>query len=137
MSEDMLTWLRSQIVTEKEAAEAATKGEWDSDDGGSIHVGHPTNVIVDWIPSTRDLDHVLRQQPRDTIARCEADLAILDEHEIHDSGFTRSCTVCFEKGKDGDDVPVEAPCRTVRLLAYGRRRREGWNPEWAPEGMGT
>ena len=134
---EVVEWLRSQIIADKEAAEAASKGEWVSDDGGSIHVGHPTNVVVDWILNDEDLDHVLRQQPRDTIARCEADLAILDEHEIHDSGFGQSCTVCFEEGRDGADVPVEAPCRTVRLLAYGRRYRPGWNPDWTPEGMRT
>lgn len=129
----MVEWLRSQILARKAVAEAATKGEWDSDDGGSIHVGHPTHVVVDWIVNDEDLAHVLLQQPQDTIDRCDADLAILDRvvPAVH-----RSEVVVAEEfgGLWPEGEPTRVETLLVRLLAFGYRRRPGWNPDWAPEG---
>lgn len=86
----------------------------------------------------------------DTIARCEAELAILDEHAIIErkvgwletdedqqidiSDHLPVCRVCVPKNTHFEtraDVPTGS-CRTVRLLAYGYRHRPGWREEWTP-----
>lgn len=70
--------------------------------------------------------------PADTIARCEAELAILDLHggewldqDLADGDYRvrQVCTRC----DDG-----YWPCRTVRLLASGYRHRPGYREEWKP-----
>jgi hypothetical protein len=64
--------------------------------------------------------------PQDTIARCEAELAILDEHRAGrgiDPGEL-CCVTC------GDFPQVLFPCRTVRLLASGYRHRPGYEEAW-------
>ncbi|MFF0864180.1 DUF6221 family protein [Nonomuraea sp. NPDC003560] len=72
-------------------------------------------------------DHIVLQQPRDTIARCTAELALLDEHPeaagTYLPNWAGRCQGCGER----------TPCTTVKLLASGRRHRPGFNPEWVSE----
>ncbi|RSN12826.1 hypothetical protein DMB42_11655 [Nonomuraea sp. WAC 01424] len=88
-----------------------------------------------------DLDHIQRHDPRDTIARCEAELKILDIHkpvdgygrveyrELKDPG--KVCEVCCF---DWDGPLIgKFPCDTLIALAAGRRHRPGFNPEWVSE----
>ena len=58
--------------------------------------------------------------PQDTIARCEAELAILDEHGPWDLDADAYCSAC------GDVPQVAYPCRTVRLLTGGYKHRPGF-----------
>lgn len=60
------------------------------------------------------------------IFRCEAELAILDEHPPNDSFGADDicCSTC------GDVPQVPFPCSTVRLLASGYRHRPGYREEW-------
>jgi Family of unknown function (DUF6221) len=60
--------------------------------------------------------------PRDTISRCEAELAILDEHSPGEIE-PEACRRC--KGS------LAVPCRTVRLLGSGYKHRPGWEIRWA------
>jgi hypothetical protein len=86
--------------------------------------------------------------PQDVIARCEAELAILDEHaeggpdelrhghwEGHGSNERwirdepNDCPVCVYPGFS-TSIHEEEPCKTVRLLASGYRHRPGYAEHW-------
>ena len=128
-SEDLLSWLRSTIEGDKAAAEKAQPGPWHI--GNAVDPTRPCNVHT--FPGARgvadellwlDAEHVVRHDPRDTIARCEAELALLDEHPAAAGTYLPAwagrCQGC------GDRMP----CTTVKLLATGYRHRPGFNPEW-------
>ena len=87
--------------------------------------------------------------PRDVLADCEAEMAILDAHyilhredrsELYEefsvtphpgaSGCDYGCVTCHYRGMGG--VWGKGYCRTVRLLASGYKYRPGWLAEWAP-----
>lgn len=67
-------------------------------------------------------------------ARCEAELAILDEHapqrgyDQPDGDLTPICVRCADDRMYG----YAYPCRTVRLLLSGYRHWPGYQAEWAP-----
>jgi Family of unknown function (DUF6221) len=158
MSDDLAAWLRPQIEARLTLAREAchgTDGHWwrratDLGDGGPpepvgpLYSGEPDigtdgevfggeHIVVydEGAPSGWQFDHIAANDPRDTIARCEADLAILDLHcgewldEDLDDGDYRSRQVCT-RCDDG-----YWPCRTVRLLGKGYRHRGGYRQEWA------
>ncbi len=78
----------------------------------------PTAIVND---GRREADHIRRQDPRNTVARCEAELAILDEHADG-----------WQIGDPLRDCQWEAwPCHTLRLLASGYKHREGYAQHWA------
>ena len=83
-------------------------------------------------PSLGEARHIALNDPQDVIARCEAELAILDAHE-QDEGW---CLYCERNCKCdlGDDCVEDSwrayPCPTVRLLASGYRHREGYAGHW-------
>lgn len=151
--EEMLTWLRATIEGDKARAEQATAGDWESvvDDHGrgqvdasvwSESIGYYITEKVSSGPRHReDAAHIAIHDPRDTIARCEAELALLDLHEhVETSSLARrlaggrcqpfGCEVCHEKDQI---VWGEGVCATIRLLASGYRHRPGFNPEWVSE----
>src|SRR5690606_1225248 len=73
-------------------------------------------------------DHLGLQQPRDTIARCEADLAMLDLHQPREYG---ECVACRDRAQArGSCRRGDCRCYTVQLLARGRRLRPGFKPSW-------
>ncbi len=69
-----------------------------------------------------------RHLTMERLARAKAELAILDEHGPNDTFGPDDicCSAC------GDVPQVPFPCRTVRLLAGGYRRRPGYREEWKP-----
>lgn len=94
----------------------------------------------------REFDHIIRHDPRNEVARCEAELAILREHYILTAGDRNpayeafSLYPCGAKGGAGDQgsgcitchyysqgaVKSYGICRTVRLLAGGYKHRPGF-----------
>lgn len=130
---DQIEWLRTQIQDRKATAEAASQGEW-VNEGGSIHVGHETNLVVDWVYERTDAAHIVDNQPRDTIARCDSELALLDLHSSSEDPHApsdRTCDHC-DTGDPYCTVDMTYPCRTVRLLAQGYRHRPGYPREETP-----
>lgn len=158
MTADMLSWLRSTIMSALEAARAADEaspGPWvntgqDGDgDAWQIH-GAPTGETT-WkydrvteeeqeVPVLRRVatlnyddgggvwekaaaDHIVLQQPQDTIARCEAELALLDvvlpEVEYMDD--------VLEGEWGGSSARAE---KLLRTMLSGYRHRDGFNPDW-------
>ena len=79
--------------------------------------------------------------PQDTLARCETELAILDEHRLSlglrhpltDSrvAICAACRVPEMLRGEWRGVETLYPCKTVRLLASGYRHREGWAEHWS------
>jgi hypothetical protein len=137
-AEAPVVWLWAAILARKAAAEAASGKEWATPttwtvitrDGNDEH-------LVRWVAHTEDCGYdprpdaanMVLNDPRDTVARCEAELAILDEAE---KAFRVARTY-----KDGDGVLALACARTwldaVRLLAGGYKHREGYREEdWKP-----
>lgn len=157
---DPAAWLRTQVEARHELALLATAnrdprgygkrlgGEWETGctckgecpgyprceevTGDGIHI---------YAEGGHDADQatlIAANDPQDTIARCEAELAILDEHRPTDylCYGDRLCRRC----QWGDDEPerdelhhgVVYPCRTVRLLGSGYRARPGYREEWKP-----
>lgn len=142
---DLVGWLRREIEADKAAALKALPGPWRAEpyvygkpeDGW----GDPTNWEVLSTQGTvvshqayegggadgPDALHIARHDPQDVIARCDAELAILDEHEDIDG----HCETCGNYDPTGlHEHSVAAPCRTVRLLAQGYRHRDGWQADW-------
>lgn len=176
MSEDLITWLRRQVEARKALAVKAahdTDGHWwrrehapfagsDDmepigplysgepwlDDDGTVFGGENTVVYDEGCPSEAEFDHIAASDPRDTIDRCEAELAILDEHyiltrddrnedyedfcvvSIGGANKDRGCVTCHYYGQGG--VKGYGYCRTVRLLGWGYRHRDGYQEGWGP-----
>ncbi|MGS2645868.1 DUF6221 family protein [Streptosporangium sp. G12] len=97
-----------------------------------------------------DLKHIAIHDPRDTIARCEAELVELDVIEaiphqrVHDDEWFSCSQARDEHGELScyHDNRVGEPCdcgrdalvdRLIRAKAYGYRHRPGFNPEWVAE----
>lgn len=102
--------LRSAIDERKKLAEAATQGEWIPE--GDIYVGHPMNVIVDWVHQDEDLAHIVANQPGAVLRRCEADLKLLDAH------------IDYYGTDDDEGYPI--PTLSILAEAYGVVPTEEW-----------
>lgn len=128
---EMLTWLRQQIESDRANAQDQHRTPTSGCCKKVLHRGY--------YPCDCGL-------PDDTIARCEAELAIIDEHalmhrmigyldEEREEAYEELevCARCVPKHshyRSRADVPA-GPCRTIRHLAYGYRHRPGWKEGWA------
>ena len=166
--QDPVAWLRAAIEARLELARKADTGNpWEADkhydalwavdfqpSAGMVPDGQQwQDVQVSGITDTGSYDaprwvlafawhaqHIALNDPQDTIARCEAELAILDEHAAADFAAygDRLCRRCRwdddEPGRDDDAHHwVVYPCRTVNLLAGGYRHTPGYREEdWRP-----
>ncbi|GAA4557801.1 hypothetical protein GCM10023193_10660 [Planotetraspora kaengkrachanensis] len=96
------------------------------------------SVLGSWLRATIEADKAValatEQDPRDTIARCDAALAVLDEHGIVQvTGIGKDTRVMQIPACKTCGTKHGVPCRTLRLLARGYRHREGYDDEWSPE----
>jgi hypothetical protein len=121
MPDDLLSWLRTTIEGEKALAEAVQ-------DPAEISMGAE---YVDNCGSDEAAEHIRRHDIRDAIARCKAELVILDEYEGWLHGFTKALEA---DGLVVADPPEEWQHREhwIRLLALGYRNRPGWQDDWHP-----
>jgi hypothetical protein len=104
-------------------------GEPALDADGDVFGGEEIVVYDEGRPSDAQFDHIAANDPRDTIARCETELAILDEHRPEGGAVPGEvcCITC------GDFPQVLYPCRTVRLVASGYKHWPGYREEdWKP-----
>ena len=143
-------WLRKAIEDTKAAAEmrAATFGAvWNvrrNDDDGfdyTVYGTDPDEAVADtWRVDAATC--IADSDPRSIIARCEAELAILDEHASDGDGQWPQCVRCADTHPDRCECGVldgqhwrtaqDYPCRTVRLVASGYRHWEGFDLSWLP-----
>lgn len=114
MSDDLETWLRGEITGDlelaRDAAQPPSSGKWkvdhrgcDSDcpvrcpKAGQCHdehceceevTGDNIRIYNEGGHDAFQAEHIARHDPRDTIVRCEAELAILGEFESNEAEFT-------------------------------------------------
>lgn len=141
MSDELVPWLRRVIEQDRAQARDLIESEaaapvWHEMSSGVLVTGPPEHDDT-WagtfsIGDSRITRYIAEHDPRDTVARREAELAVLELHcvewldqDLADGDYrTRPvCTRC----DDG-----YWPCRTVRLLARGYRYRGGYRREWRP-----
>lgn len=155
----MVAWLSKQILARKALAEHAIElgnaAEWTELSSGvlmTVAADAPQDRLDGMHPlGDSSLTRLMEaNDPQDTIARCEAELAILDEHYILTSGDRNpvyeefsvvpwgakggagdqgaGCVTCHYYSQGG--VKGYGICRTVRHLAAAYRHWPGWQPEW-------
>ena len=142
--DDLAAWLRQRIRERRYLAEHAVElgsfAEWEERSSGVLVTGDGTDSDPwrgTWVTGDSSVTRLMEaNDPRDTIARCEAELAILDEHsslrvpygDARGSAATSyECATCGFGGPSGS-----YPCRTVRLVGYGYRFWGGYRAEWKP-----
>lgn len=134
--DELAAWLRGAIEERKAKAIAADERHWETGDmTGDVSLAGPSGGYVAVGAYGNDLDpevgeHIAANDPRDTIAQCEADLALLDLHCVrHGTGGswdTDPPALCNEEGQ-------LYPCETVAIIAWGYRHRDGYRAEeWGP-----
>lgn len=145
MTEDqqMAVWLRQQILARKAIAEAARHagpGAWRvTENDGEMWVQQADcsdEVATDRLTSPEEyipLDpahvaHIAANDPRDTIARCEAELRILNDYE----DFAK--VAADHPSPPGETSWAEQIAGTlgdvVGDLAYAYRHWSGFDPDW-------
>ncbi|MEU4224307.1 DUF6221 family protein [Nonomuraea sp. NPDC026600] len=131
---DLLSWLRATIEGDKVAAEALDGEIWTAVKAhGDWHIQTSQDQTFGGDSEWGDLDPceavlIAAHGPRDVIARCEAELALLVMHEdLHDC-VTETGSQVFPAG-DRDEIL----CPTIRALAQARRYRPGFNLAWLEE----
>lgn len=145
--DDLITWLRATIEGDLATAQAATQGDWamfgHGDDehlpypaypgeqtergrGWNVSVADPAGPDVAAELRRADAEHVVAQQPRDAIARCKADLALLDllTKYMGTSEHEQTAMTMWHANQLAE--------RALRTLARGYRHRPGWEEGWAP-----
>lgn len=153
MSDDLTAWLRRRIEERlylaKHAIELGNAAVWTELSSGVLMTVDPDAPQEDgghWGGVHPFGDSSLSRlmeanDPRDTIARCEAELGLLRQHKhlptrtgAYGTPFTFGCETCHEMADpDGNsDVMADGWCETVCLLGYAYRFRDGWKEEWAP-----
>lgn len=132
---ELVEFLRARIEQRKAVAQKAAKGPW-SKILESWNVGdawaitrprspgekeYPTYEVVGggYMPGgvweEADADHIALNDPQDTIARCDAELAIL---ALHVPGRSGECVICDAgAGSCGCVGWGDYPCDTLKLLA--------------------
>ena len=165
----LLSWLREAITERLELARKADTGErWEADKHydalWTVDLKPGLGQVENWeeardaqvpVPGLAPYEaprflavfsahacHIAASDPQDTIARCEAELAILDEHYILFKGSSdekweefsvvsiggadkdHGCVTCHYYGMGG--VKGYGICRTVRLLAAGYKHHPGY-----------
>lgn len=155
MSKDLVTWLRAQIEARKALAEAAradmppggdrwVAGEAEHNAGGAnVYDGEGRSVAVDregeGATSRPIAEHMATNDPRDTIARCEAELRILDDmvpilNDLDDIAESEG-QAARRPGRPSEYMTGgrEPSAHLLRLLVYGYRHRPRYQEEWKPD----
>ena len=126
--DDFTAWLRQRIQARLALAR------------GTIEPGN--NWHSTWAMGDSAITRLMEaNDPRDTIARCEAELAILEEHASEGDGRWPECVRCAdthparcECGRLAGEHwrgAYSYPCATVRLLGSAYKHQPGYREEWA------
>lgn len=147
-------WLRAVVEGDKAAAEAArglvytdddwtvrgpASGAWEVTNDGDRPQVWQSDGLREWVATDRgtqaeegeDLEaahaaHIAIHDPQDVIARCEAELRILDLHRPYRYGYCLAC----DPDSCGCVGSGSYPCDTIEALLWGYRHRDGFKPEW-------
>ena len=150
-----MAWLRRRIEERlflaRNAIEVGNAAVWHEQSSGVLVTGEGTETDCwqgFWAMGDSSLTRLMEaNDPQDTIARCEAELAILDLHApvcplaemIVDWREWQECRECGPNKEYPEYLHQPGrgekfyPCRTVRLLASGYRHRPGFPTAFAAE----
>lgn len=127
---DIASWLRATIEGDKADAlnvsdgpykpETWTAAQYTDGNRGWEVAGQLSHVVGGAFE--KDAAHMARHDPRDTVARCDAELAILDRY---DELLARGQTNVMDEDR------IWLAQGFVCLLASGYRNRDGWKDAWA------
>lgn len=136
-ADDMLSWLRSTIEGDKAVAEENLGEAWtaaDDRDGGFFinmedagSFGKACGCCITGTLCEVEAKHIALHDPRDTIARCEAELKLLDDF------IGQVDALDWIAYSEGQGSPGETSAHLLRLMASGYRHRPGFNPDWVGE----
>lgn len=128
-ADDMLSWLRKVIEGDRAVAEENLGEVWtavdDRDEGFFIEIedagslGKACGCCITGTLAEVEAKHIALHDPRDTIARCEAELELLDR-----------CERVIANPEAYDETAEELAEDVIRRFASGYRHREGFNPDW-------
>ena len=167
--DEFVPWLRQRIRERRYLAEHTVElgsfAEWEERSSGVLVTGDGTDSDPwrgTWVTGDSSVTRLMEaNDPRDTIARCEFELALLDEHAVVRRGqdedfFNRGikviagrmpagvglvtigefegdfgCVACHYER--GGHVQGFGYCNTIRLLGRAYRFRDGYREaEWKP-----
>lgn len=141
--DEAIGWLRQQVTQRLETARKASHGSdgrWVGREqtkyGPHGHLRDNSGEVVvydEGSPSDCEFEHIALNDPQDVIARCEAELGILNLHQHERLGGRTAqrndlgCALCHE-----DDGVQWHPgwCDTVKAVASGYRHRDGYTQHW-------
>ncbi|MFB4265317.1 DUF6221 family protein [Nonomuraea sp. GTA35] len=113
---ESITWLRIVIEGDKATAEAVSGPDWIA-----IEAAYAEDFY-----NEEAAEHIRRHGVHDVIARCEAELKLLDLHGPNRYGYCLTC----DPDSCGCVGSGDYPCAMVHALLSGFRHREGFKPEW-------
>lgn len=132
---DLAAWLREQVQARLELARKAAlcgevkDGRWFADDDLDDEVCDDNGWrILAAVSGSHVALHVEANDPRDVIARCEAELAILDWFE---EAERKACDAYGDESITAKLARAHS-WRVTRLLGTGYRHADGYKPEWGP-----
>ena len=131
-SREMVDWLRQEIESRKAFATLAARefsAIWTAEADSRLVASRW--IIGDDMPATA-LEHIVLNDPRDVIARCDAELALLDEHPpaTHRATWDREERICDRCRYDEGLDTFVYPCPTVLAVASAYRHRPGFKEDW-------
>lgn len=116
---ESVTWLRAATQGDMAKAKAVLQPE---DQWYSPNDLYREAACVDW----DEAEVLALYSPGAVIARCEAELTLLDLHGPNRYGYCLTC----DPDSCGCVGSGDYPCATVCTILAGYRHREGFNPEW-------
>lgn len=147
--DDFTAWLQQRIQARLALArgtiELGNADVWHELSSGVLVTGDGTETDPwdgTWAMGDSTLTRLMEaSDPRDTIARCEAELAILEEHASDGDGRWPQCVRCADThparckcGRPAGEHwrgAYSYPCVTVRLLGSAYKHQPGYREEWA------
>lgn len=139
VSEDLAAWLRQRIrerlYLATHAVELGSFAEWEERSSGVLVTGDGTDSDPwrgTWVTGDSSVTRLMEaNDPRDTIARCESELAIIGEYE---AARKVADEARISSGALGPGVwaCVKTLNRAVALIGYGYRFWDGYRAEWKP-----
>ena len=148
--DELVTWLRRRIMERKYLAEHTMElgnaAEWTELSSGVLMTIAPDAPQDNWDGIHPLGDSSLTRlmeanDPQDTIARCESELAILDDYaatravkENSEAKMRRGEELSPSEGRDYMDVGRELCVyeSVARRLGFGYRHWEGYREAWKP-----
>lgn len=126
---EMIAWMRGVIEGDLERAKAIPDDfrQWRIDSEGDVRpaAGNAYVAVGPWGGGIEDeyAEHIITHDPRDTIARCEAELEIIDD-------FARMTANPDLHRNQAMFLQWNRARMLIERLARGVPHRDGWKDTW-------